>query len=76
MCKCPQTHHLDSGVCLPKLVVEFMDGDGNVTERHEVATESVTQEEIDDAVALIHGGCDARTAMMLAKQGRPPDDFK
>lgn len=54
----------------PKLIVEFRDGDGKVTERYEVETENVEQDVIDEAVALIKGGCDARTAMMLAKQSR------
>jgi hypothetical protein len=58
---------------MTKLIMEIFDGAGNLVERHESECEPVTQEEIDDAVDFINHGCDARTAMMLAKQGRPPE---
>ncbi len=54
-----------------KLVIEFKDADGIVTERHEVEGQIATQEEINEALALIKGGCNAHTAMFLAKQGKP-----
>jgi len=52
------------------LVVTITDADGTERVVYDGPAPTATQEEIDDAVDLIEYGCDAHTAMMLAKQGR------
>lgn len=59
---------------MTKVIIEFLDAHGLIVKRHEMEGDTATQEEFDEAVELIlDGGCDARTAMVLVKQGKPND---
>lgn len=54
------------------MTITIFDAEGNVVLHEECEAPTASQQEIDDAVAMIEGGTiTARDAMMLARTGRP-----